>query len=202
MATGFFNDKMDVFKVSQSAEKAIMMEEYKQKIANSIGCNWIVGHTRHATRGAPAENINNHPVFIVQSDKLLVHNGWIVSMNYDREPKLTDSRIPLHIIENDDANGHEHMLTALEKVHRNSTGDSVFVIGTPTTLGFFKTKNRPLEFHVSEDNLYFASTDEILSVSGFQKNFTLGDYVIRSYEKGSLTPMERNLDTSNITEVT
>jgi glutamine phosphoribosylpyrophosphate amidotransferase len=54
-------------------------EAYQNFLRESIGARLIVGHTRMATQGDPAENRNNHP-FSVQTRNgvlRLVHNGYL-----------------------------------------------------------------------------------------------------------------------------
>jgi len=164
-ATGAFNDAMDHAKRALPASDFVNTQEFKDFIRKSAGKTWIVGHCRLPSRGSPEDEENNHPVFIEGQEQkaMVVHNGTFYCPAHDKDTSKSDTFIALWITENDDLEGGENLMAAIEKIHGlTRDSPSVFVMGTKDALGFCKSYGKPLVFNTEGNRVAFASTEKIL----------------------------------------
>lgn len=80
-ATGIADQEMNVYKNNVTAAEFVATQAYKDFTRSCVGQQWLLGHTRHATRGDPAQNWNNHPITTAKGRFVLIHNGIVYTTN-------------------------------------------------------------------------------------------------------------------------
>ena len=129
-------------------------------------------HTRAATKGEPANNWNNHPIYSKETGLCLIHNGWLI--NDDElvaEHKLrldaqVDSEAYLRVIEKfylrDEKKSVENAIAAATGVAFGSIACAMIQAGRRGTLWLWRDEG-PISLAQTDWGWVFASTTAILS---------------------------------------
>jgi asparagine synthetase B (glutamine-hydrolysing) len=128
----------------------------------------IIGHTRFATHGDPADNDNNHPIF--DTPIIGVHNGMIrnherLNTRY-RKAAEVDSAAIMSLLRVKSKNKPMTLSTLSNNLHQLEGPFAIAVADTRKPDGIFMARNtNPVKFFRERDAglLWFASTSEILN---------------------------------------
>ena len=128
----------------------------------------IIGHTRFATHGDPADNDNNHPIF--DHPIIGVHNGMI--RNHEKLNKRfakaaeVDSAAIMALLRVKSKNAPMKIETLTDNLHELDGPFAIAVADSRKPDGIFMARNHnPVNFFRERDAglLWFASTAEILN---------------------------------------
>lgn len=175
-ASGFFDQKLRCVKVplrasefvNETAEFTNVTENiFERAVKGSLGCKYIIGHCRQATRGRPDVLENNHPVFTKDQKIYLVHNGCVSCAKYDKDKEATDTYIFINAIEEFRKEGKslsEIVEESFKQIEKDSTfNDSVIVVGDQKEVVFCKNDGRPLLWQLIDDSIVFGSETTIIN---------------------------------------
>ena len=133
----------------------------------------VLGHTRMATQGSPADNNNNHPMFAGKT--AVVHNGVITNDDWQfREMKLerkaeTDSDIIRAILDTDG-----FTVRAINRLAKLSGSAAFAAVSTdfPGKL-LLGRSGGPIELATTDDHLLWASTRDAIhkALRPYEKKF-------------------------------
>lgn len=136
---------------------------HKLKFHVPNGVHVVMGHTRLATQGRPADNFNNHPWST--GTFALAHNGVLWN---DRELRQsenlpdthiqTDSYVAVQLLEQQKTLDFTTISTMAEKIQ----GSFVFTVLDPDDNLYFVRGNNPLAIFGFDGFYLYASTEEIL----------------------------------------
>ena len=130
------------------------------------GSRVVVGHTRWATNGDPADNRNNHPHRMGRG--FYVHNGTIphfeqLADDYGLEPRTDcDSEVIGLIAELQDGTLAERLKATLDAIDANMTAMGILPAGRGAYRFFAIRRVRPLWFSKTDNGLYFSSVPDAL----------------------------------------
>jgi len=171
-ATGVFASSMRMLKAPLPSSIFVTAEKYLSFIeqAKADGVTYLIGHCRHATRGDPKNNINNHPLAPNDKSFMLVHNGVVNCKKYDKVPENTDTFIFVEAISQAFAANQEQTLyqaikASFEDIERcTKNNSSVIVAANTSEVVFCKSNTSPLIFEElpETETLIFASTSDIM----------------------------------------
>jgi glutamine phosphoribosylpyrophosphate amidotransferase len=160
-ASGAFNSRLEIVKSPGSFKHGLLRQRKFAKFLNkSVGCKFIVGHTRMATQGTPKKNSNNHP-FRVKTQRgplCLVHNGWLFDVPFNICDTIYIIRHLKRVI-NRGMDFPEYLYHYNEMID----GEAVLAIGFENRLILSRSGHNTLVF--DESMRYFASTAKILGRS-------------------------------------
>lgn len=134
------------------------------------GMRVAIGHTRHATKGSPEDDRNNHP--IVGDGMVVVHNGrvdnddeLIARTGHDRRGEV-DSEAIVALLANRDRLGFSHPAQALGLL-RGVAAIAWFDVDEPNVLHLARGSTRPMFIGwTKRDDLVMSSTRASLQATG------------------------------------
>jgi glucosamine 6-phosphate synthetase-like amidotransferase/phosphosugar isomerase protein len=156
----------DVLKHNVSADELITYATYWNFLDNNINQDTynILVHTRHATKGEPSNNDNNHP--IVSATAIGVHNGWVnnddelfAKENLYRLAQV-DSEVIFRLADKELGNDMEHIKSVAEKL------SGIYAVAyvkkhQPHILNWFRSSNPTTFAYIPDLNItVYASVEK------------------------------------------
>lgn len=177
-ATGVFNQHMQHLKFPEKSSVFTKRKSFRKFLKWTRGCKYIIGHCRHATRGNPKDNTNNHPFFLEDRSIFLVHNGHARCSKFDLDKSKTDTLVYVNAIKHykdstefKDASISDIIEKAFVECEKdNWYNQSVVVAGTPANIFICKSFTSPLFtlWNAEKTRLIFASSREIMGSTKLQ----------------------------------
>lgn len=163
-ASGIVLQNLTVLKQPGSVLNFVKTNKYKQVLSSAKGLQWIVGHTRHATRGDPKFNINNHP--LTDLNTILHHRErrfWMVFNGVvqpakglpELDLKYTDGYYISNAIRKEWTDGD--LLETVRKAYKHITGYAATITMTRTQIVFARIYNPIVMCSLPNHSTGFAS---------------------------------------------
>jgi glucosamine 6-phosphate synthetase-like amidotransferase/phosphosugar isomerase protein len=193
-ATGIITQKGWGVKANVPSDQLPKRPEYPQVKEKAVGQQWMIGHVRHATRGSPDLNINNHPLKI-RANTFVIHNGVVSSKNPAEvidDPEKTDSYVIVNAINKEWVNGD--LVETIKKAYDDFNGAAAIAVSSPTEIVIARKWN-PL--HIGEYNggIIFASEPEFIkeatNIYEFTEFISKGWNTLGETKEAQITKVER-----------